>query len=46
VIFVPPGVYLQIASAIEIAHGDRLLYLAFNPIDSINPTAALSRVLD
>ena len=45
-IFVPLQFYLQIASAIEIAQGDKLLYLAFNPIDSISPTAALRSVLD
>jgi len=38
--------YLQIESAIEIDQGDKLLYLAFNPIDSIRPTAALRSVLD
>ena len=38
--------YLHIESAIDIAQGDFVLYLAFIPIDSINPTAALSKLLD
>lgn len=46
VIFVPIDFYLQIESAIEIDQGDKVLYLAFNPIDSIRPTAALRSVLD
>jgi hypothetical protein len=45
-IFVSLLFYLQIVSAIEIDQGDKLLYLAFSPIDSIRPTAALRSVLD
>ena len=38
--------YLHNVSAIEIDQGDRVLYLASIPIVSINPTAALNKVLD
>ena len=38
--------YLQRVSAIEIAQGEIVLYLASIPIDSIRPTAALNREFD